>query len=48
MFDAVLTLKTIDNNLDVETIYCFSVFEEIRQGKERENPVMETLSIVTF
>lgn len=46
MFDAVLTLKTIDNNLNVKTIYHFTVFQEIRQEKKRDSPAMETLSIV--
>lgn len=40
-------LETIDVHFNVKTIYCSTVFfQEMRQEKKRENPVMETLSIV--
>lgn len=40
MFEAVLTLKTIDSHLNDNIIYYSSVFQEVRQEKKLDNFVM--------
>lgn len=40
MFEAVLTLKTIDSHLNDNIIYYSSVFREVRQEKKLDDSVM--------